>query len=166
MKPPVARKQAVGHLCVRQLVFWLQVVPSLNYFKVHACSTSILLLLHSAFMLSVVKMLLKGEVGDRALNSHENYIVDHAKSCKNHGIVFFNFCGNPALMRENLSLGVCKQQRCRQACTSALSQTDQHLFCLPFGKYTETIKLCPLDVYVGQFQMYERISFKFSHYQL
>ena len=32
--------------------------------------------------------------------------------------------------------------------------------------YTETIKLCPLDVYVCQFQMYERISFKFSHYQL
>ena len=31
--------------------------------------------------------------------------------------------------------------------------------------YTETIKLCPLDVYVCQFQMYERISFKFSHYQ-
>ena len=29
-------------------------------------------------------------------------------------------------------------------------------------KYTETIKLCPLDVYVCQFQMYERISFKFS----
>ena len=33
-------------------------------------------------------------------------------------------------------------------------------------KYTETIKLCPLDVCVCQFQMYERISFKFSHYQL
>ena len=33
-------------------------------------------------------------------------------------------------------------------------------------KYTETIKLCPLDVYVCQIQMYERISFKFSHYQL
>ena len=32
--------------------------------------------------------------------------------------------------------------------------------------YTETIKLRPLDVYVCQFQMYERISFKFSHYQL
>ena len=32
--------------------------------------------------------------------------------------------------------------------------------------YTETIKLCPLDVYVCQFQMYESISFKFSHYQL
>ena len=31
-------------------------------------------------MLSVVKMmLLKGEVGDHALNSHGNYIVDHGK---------------------------------------------------------------------------------------
>ena len=39
-----------------------------------------LLLLHSAFMLSVVKMLLKGEVADHALNSHRNYIVDHGKS--------------------------------------------------------------------------------------
>ena len=47
-------------------------------------------------MLSVVKMLLKGEVGHYALNSHGNYIVDHGKSWKNHGIVFLNFCGNPA----------------------------------------------------------------------
>ena len=39
-----------------------------------------LLLLHSAFILSVVKMLLKGEVGGHALNSHGNYIVDHGKS--------------------------------------------------------------------------------------
>ena len=32
--------------------------------------------------------------------------------------------------------------------------------------YNETIKLCLLDVYVCQFQMYERISFKFSPYKL
>ena len=51
-----------------------------------------LLLLHSTFMLSVVKLLLKGEVGVCALNSHGNYIVDHGKSWKNHGIVFLNFC--------------------------------------------------------------------------
>ena len=38
-----------------------------------------LLLLHSAFMLSVVKMPLKWEVGGVALNSHGNYIVDHGK---------------------------------------------------------------------------------------
>ena len=55
----------------------------------------ILLLLHSAYMLCVVKMLLKGEVGGCAFNCHRNYIVDHGKSWKNHGIVFFNFCGNP-----------------------------------------------------------------------
>ena len=41
-----------------------------------------LLLLHSTFMLSMVKMLLKGEVGGHALNSHGNYIVDHGKSWK------------------------------------------------------------------------------------
>ena len=37
-----------------------------------------LLLLHSAFMLSVVKMPLKGEVGGDSSNSHGN-IVDHGK---------------------------------------------------------------------------------------
>ena len=38
--------------------------------------------MHAAFriLLSVVKMLLKGEVGCGALNSHGNYIVDHGKS--------------------------------------------------------------------------------------
>ena len=54
----------------------------------------ILLLLHSAFMLCVVKMQLKGEVGGCALNSHGNYIVDRGKSWKNHGSVLLNFCGN------------------------------------------------------------------------
>ena len=55
-----------------------------------------LLLLHSVFLLSMVKVvLLKGEVGGHALNSHGNYTVDHGKSWKNHGIVFLNFCGNP-----------------------------------------------------------------------
>ena len=78
-KPPVVRKLAVGHLCVRQLVFWLLVVSSFNYFKMHAWSTSMLLLLHSPFMLSMVKLLLKEEVGGRSLNSHGNYIVDHGK---------------------------------------------------------------------------------------
>ena len=53
-----------------------------------------LLLLHSTFMLSVVKMLLKGEDGGHALTSHGNYIVDNEKSWKNPGIVFLNFCGN------------------------------------------------------------------------
>ena len=45
----------------------------------HAWSTSMLSLLHSAFMLSVVKLLPKGEVEVCALNSHVNYIVDHGK---------------------------------------------------------------------------------------
>ena len=56
-----------------------------------ACLLNTLLLLCSTFMLSVVKMPLKGEVGGHALNSHGNYIVDHGKSWKNHGIVFFEF---------------------------------------------------------------------------
>ena len=79
-KPPVARKLAVSHLCVRQLVFWLLVVSSFNYFKMHAWSTSILLLLHSAFMSSVVKLMLKGDVGVCALNKLGNCIADCGKS--------------------------------------------------------------------------------------
>ena len=54
-----------------------------------------LLLLHSAFMLNVVKMPLTGDVGDHSLNSHGNYIVDHENHDKNHGTVFLNFCGKP-----------------------------------------------------------------------
>ena len=77
MKPPVG---------VRQLVFCLLVVSSFIYFKLHAWSKCTLLLLHSALMLSVVKMPLKGVVGGCALNGHGNYIVDHGKSWKNHGI--------------------------------------------------------------------------------
>ena len=37
---------------------------------------------HLAFMLSVVKLLLKGELGGRALKSHGNYFFDHGKSQK------------------------------------------------------------------------------------
>ena len=55
-----------------------------------------LLFLHYTFMLCMLKMPLKGEVGGRALNSHGNFIVVHVKSWKNHEIVFLNFCGNPA----------------------------------------------------------------------
>ena len=38
-----------------------------------------------------------------------------------------------ASTRENLSSGVCEQQRCRPACASA--QTGQRLCCLRFAKY-------------------------------
>ena len=54
-------------------------------------------------------MLLKGEVGGRALNSHGNNIVDHGKSWKNHGILFLNFCGNPDMsctMRQSGNFGI------------------------------------------------------------
>ena len=53
-----------------------------------------LLLLHFVFILSLVKMALKGEVGGHVLNCYGNNIVDRGKSWKNHGIVFVNFCGN------------------------------------------------------------------------
>ena len=54
-----------------------------------------LLFLHSLFMLFMVKMPLKRDVGGIAFNSHVIYIVEHGKSWKNHGIMFLNFCGNP-----------------------------------------------------------------------
>ena len=54
---------------------------------------NILLLLHSAFILCVLKMPLKGEVGGCVLNIHGNcklyHEIDHGKSWKNHEIVFF-----------------------------------------------------------------------------
>ena len=49
-------------------------------------------------MLSVVKMLLKGEVGGCALDDHGNYIVDNGNSWKSQGILFLNFCGNPEML--------------------------------------------------------------------
>ena len=81
------------HLCVPQLVFLLLVVSSFNNFKMHARSTS-MLFLHSAIMLSVVKMQLKGEVEDHALRSHGNYIVDHGKSWN----CVFEFLWEPRLL--------------------------------------------------------------------
>ena len=47
---------------------------------------------------AVVKMPLKGEVEGHALNSHGNYIVDHGKSWKNHGIVVFEFLWEPCIV--------------------------------------------------------------------
>ena len=84
MKPPVARKLAVRHTKLVCLTASFLVTDGFKFelFQ-NACMVhkhdylSTLLLLHSAFMLSVVKMPLKGEVGGHVLNSHENYIVDH-----------------------------------------------------------------------------------------
>ena len=99
MKLPIAKKIAVGHMCLTAsfLATGGFKFVLFHYFIIYmyAWSTSILLFLHSAFTLSMVKMLLKREVGGSTLNSHGNYIADHGKSCKNHGIVFLNFCGNP-----------------------------------------------------------------------
>ena len=101
MKPPDARKLAVGHMCPTTSFLATSGYKFLlfHYFIIYmyAWSTSMLLFLHSAFILSVVKMLLKREVGGSAVNSHGNYIADHGKSWKNHGIVFLNFCGNPGV---------------------------------------------------------------------
>ena len=80
MKPPVARKLAVGHVSDSQFsgYWWFQVLIISKC--MHGLSISMLLLLLSAFMLRVVKMLLKKEVGGSALNCHRNYIADHGKS--------------------------------------------------------------------------------------
>ena len=93
-------------MCVRQIVFWLLVVSSFNYFKMHAWFISMLLLLHAAFMLSIVKLLLKGEVIVCALNSHGNYIVDHGKSWN----CVFEFLWKPCL-RLVLRISVCEHFR-------------------------------------------------------
>ena len=49
-------------------------------------------------MLSMVKMLLKREVGGRELNSHGNNVVVRGKSWKNHEIVFLNSCVSNAMI--------------------------------------------------------------------
>ena len=48
------------------------------------------MLINIHYCFCMVKMSLKAEVGGHALNSNGNYIVDHGKSLKNHGIVFLN----------------------------------------------------------------------------
>ena len=64
-KPPVATSCQTQNLCVWQLLSWLLVVSSFNYLKCmvykHAYLNTVLLL-HSAFLLSVVKMPLKGRL--------------------------------------------------------------------------------------------------------
>ena len=95
MKPPVARKLAVRHTSFVCLTanflatggFKFQLFQNACMTYKHA-SLNTLLLLQFAYMLSVVKMVLKLEVGGHALNNHGNYIVDHGKSWKNHGVVF------------------------------------------------------------------------------
>ena len=54
-----------------------------------------LLLLHYVFMLSVVTMGLKGEVGGYALNSHGNFIVDHGKIMEISWNCVFEFLWEP-----------------------------------------------------------------------
>ena len=68
----------------------------------HAWSTSMLLLLHSAFMLSAVKMLLKGEVGGCASKSHGNYIVDHGISWKKSWNCVFEFLWEPCAVNNTV----------------------------------------------------------------
>ena len=100
MKPPVARKLAVGHMCPLAS-FRLLVVSSFNYFKMFAWSVYKYAVV-TAFCIYAQsgKGAAKRGVGGRALNSHGNYISDHGKSWKNHGIVFLNFCGNPESYHE------------------------------------------------------------------
>ena len=46
--------------------------------------------------------------------SHGNYIVDHGKAWKNHGILFFYFCGNPGMIGCSLSV----QQNVNKNCVN------------------------------------------------
>ena len=82
MKPSVARKLAVRHTFLCLTASYLATGGFINLFQ-NACIVykhaylNTFLLLHSAFMLSEVKMPLKRDVGGHALNSHGNYIIDH-----------------------------------------------------------------------------------------
>ena len=62
---------------------------------------STLLLLHSAFLLSVVTTLLK--VCMHAFNSHGNYIVDHGKSWN----YVFEFLWEPCCWKSHVEAHIC-----------------------------------------------------------
>ena len=87
MKPPVARILAVRHrkhVCLTASFlatggFKFQLFQNICMVYKHV-DVNTLLLLQSTFMLSMVKMLLKWEVGGQILNSQGNYFVDHGKS--------------------------------------------------------------------------------------
>ena len=110
-KPPVARKVAVRHtklvcltasfLATDGFKFWL--FKNAHMIYKHAYLNT-LLLLHSAFILSAVKVPLKGEVVCHALNSHGNYIVDHRKSWN---LCFWISVGT--LQEVNTEIANCKQ---------------------------------------------------------
>ena len=57
-------------------------------------------------------MTLKGDVGGHALNSNRNYIVDHEKSWKNHGIVFLNKTGLSGLKKKKENNLEVLQKKC------------------------------------------------------
>ena len=57
-------------------------------------------------------MPLKGDVGGHALNSNGNYIVDHEKSWKNHGIVFLNKKGLSGLKKKKENNLEVLQKKC------------------------------------------------------
>ena len=71
-------------------------------------------LLLSAFMLSVVKLLLKGEVGVCALNSHGNYIVYRGISWN----CVFEFLWEPCegLVEKMIKNKICRQQKKHAYC--------------------------------------------------
>ena len=88
-KPPVAKKLAVRHTKFVCLAASFMATWGFKFYLFqNACMVykhaylNTLLLLHSTFMLSVVKMPLKGEIEGHAYISHGNYIVDHGKSWK------------------------------------------------------------------------------------
>ena len=78
MKLPVARKLAVRHTKFDGFKFKLFQNACVVY-KHAYLNTCTLLFLHSTFMLCMVKMPLKREVGGRALNSHRNYVFNHGE---------------------------------------------------------------------------------------
>ena len=105
VKPPVARKLAVRHTNLVCLTASFLATGGFTELFQNACIVykhaylNTLLLLHSSCLYSAwwrnEDATKTAQVGGHALNSHGNYIVDHGKSWKNHGIVFLNFCGNP-----------------------------------------------------------------------
>ena len=80
---------------------------SFNYFKIYAWSvyTHAVVAAFPIYAQRGEDVAIGG--GWRPCFSHRNYFADHGKSWKNHGIVFLNFYGNPAMAATHLTLGLC-----------------------------------------------------------
>ena len=92
MQPPVARQLAVRHLSTASFL----ATDGFKFLIISKC------MVYKHAVVAEFHIYAQGceDAAKRGgwrscIKKHGNYIVDHGKPWKNHGIVFLNFCGNP-----------------------------------------------------------------------